>query len=525
MGVAQSVGFGTQTPDTSAIADFHASNKGVLIPRMMEAQRLAIQKPAKGLLVYQTNNDSGFYYNAGTDIAPRWLALASQLSAWGTRGNSGTDTAVNFLGTTDNMPLNLKVQNKEVGYIDANRLLYFIGERAGLAGRRNSALGNSVAIGHNALIANNAGRNTAVGNGAMTGIFDNSLAQQYNSAFGDLALARNTSGIQNTGIGAWAIRNNSSGSNNSALGDRALNLNTIGNNNVAIGGQANAKSIASNGNVAVGYLSLFELIDSVGNFNVAVGMEAAESLRRGEFNTAIGAYADFNSPFSGFRRINATALGARAFADCNNCIVIGSINNVNGATANAMVGIGTTQPNFPLEVRSPDVFATIANFRNAAGGFGQIFVTTEGGVTVDLGASQNTGYAGTNNAGNFVLRTNAVNRLFISDPSGHIGIGNEAPTERLDVSGNLNVRGSIKTLYSGSVVTPPLSIDILNLDLTIPELPEGWNFANTGITITNVDGGVGIIRQAKLTSRTNIRVNYQSLQTGEVRFNYVLFKL
>ena len=53
-------------PDTSAMLDVSTTEKGLLIPRMTEAQRTAIALPAKGLLVYQNDGTEGFYYFDGS---------------------------------------------------------------------------------------------------------------------------------------------------------------------------------------------------------------------------------------------------------------------------------------------------------------------------------------------------------------------------------------------------------------------------------------------------------------------------
>lgn len=54
--------------------------QGVLAPRMTAAQRSpGIANPATGLLVYQTDGASGFYYNSGTPAAPNWVKLNSDL--------------------------------------------------------------------------------------------------------------------------------------------------------------------------------------------------------------------------------------------------------------------------------------------------------------------------------------------------------------------------------------------------------------------------------------------------------------
>ena len=52
-------------PDPSAMLDIKSTNKGLLIPRLDSAQRVAIAGPASGLLVYQTNGVDGFYFFNG----------------------------------------------------------------------------------------------------------------------------------------------------------------------------------------------------------------------------------------------------------------------------------------------------------------------------------------------------------------------------------------------------------------------------------------------------------------------------
>lgn len=66
------------TADASAILDVKSTAKGLLVPRVTATQRAAIATPATGLVVYQTDGTTGFYYNAGTSGAPSWkLLLAS----------------------------------------------------------------------------------------------------------------------------------------------------------------------------------------------------------------------------------------------------------------------------------------------------------------------------------------------------------------------------------------------------------------------------------------------------------------
>lgn len=60
-------------PDSTAMLDINSTTKGLLIPRMTAGQRSAINTPATGLLVYQTDGDPGFYYFNGTN----WFLLVT----------------------------------------------------------------------------------------------------------------------------------------------------------------------------------------------------------------------------------------------------------------------------------------------------------------------------------------------------------------------------------------------------------------------------------------------------------------
>ena len=55
------VGIGTTTPNASAALDITSNTKGLLIPRMTNAQRQAISNPAAGLQVFVTDFDGGSF--------------------------------------------------------------------------------------------------------------------------------------------------------------------------------------------------------------------------------------------------------------------------------------------------------------------------------------------------------------------------------------------------------------------------------------------------------------------------------
>ncbi|HJW29653.1 MAG TPA: hypothetical protein VJ508_10505, partial [Saprospiraceae bacterium] len=60
-GVGGAMGVGTTTPAPSAQLDVSSTTKGLLMPRMTSAQRDAIQSPAEGLTVYNTETHSPWY--------------------------------------------------------------------------------------------------------------------------------------------------------------------------------------------------------------------------------------------------------------------------------------------------------------------------------------------------------------------------------------------------------------------------------------------------------------------------------
>lgn len=86
-------------PDASSILDVKSDSQGVLIPRMTETNRNNISTPANGLLIYQTDNTPGFYYNAGTSGSPSWTQLGGNSG-----GSAPTLSFSNFSGSVAVFP-------------------------------------------------------------------------------------------------------------------------------------------------------------------------------------------------------------------------------------------------------------------------------------------------------------------------------------------------------------------------------------------------------------------------------------
>jgi len=76
---------GTQ-PDPSAALDVVASDKGMLIPRLSTAQRLAIINPANGLMVFDTDVMCVFFYRAAT---LQWYDICDITGTPGPQGPQG----------------------------------------------------------------------------------------------------------------------------------------------------------------------------------------------------------------------------------------------------------------------------------------------------------------------------------------------------------------------------------------------------------------------------------------------------
>lgn|GEM_PF-2239080 len=74
-GTAQvSINTDNSSPDSSAMLEVKSVTKGMLLPRMTASQRTVINPAALGLLVYQTDSPSGFYYFDGTE----WIFLGTR---------------------------------------------------------------------------------------------------------------------------------------------------------------------------------------------------------------------------------------------------------------------------------------------------------------------------------------------------------------------------------------------------------------------------------------------------------------
>ena len=160
-------------------------------------------------------------------------------------------------------------------------------------------------IGGNRLLSTSAD-NLFVGVGAGAA----NTSGNFNAFGGGLAGTANTTGSNNSFFGLSSGVGNTNGFSNSFFGRSAGDTNTSGANNAFFGTYAGTSNLT------------------------------------GSFNSYFGAYAN---PGAG-NLANATAIGYRARVNQSNSLVLGSINGINGATADTNVGIGTTTPAERLHV-------------------------------------------------------------------------------------------------------------------------------------------------------------------------------
>ena len=191
-------------------------------------------------------------------------AAASGGSGWSLTGNFSTLDATNFIGTSDNIPFNIRQNNLKAGRIDVvlagNTFFGF------QAGNLNSGNNFNTAIGQYAMRFNTSG--------------------QHNTAVGHLAMTNNTTGVHNTSVGVSALENNGTGSRNSSLGWQA-NRYQGNSDNTAFGYRAAGVGFSNTAtqNTSMGSSAL---LNNEGNNNVAVGFQAASNISTGQSNTIIG---------------------------------------------------------------------------------------------------------------------------------------------------------------------------------------------------------------------------------------------
>lgn len=434
----------------------------------------------------------------GTGI---WGSVPTKTS-WSLLGNDSTLDGTNFIGTTDNIPFNIRVNNQKAGKIDHILFNTFWGYRAGdtiTTGNYNTAMGSdalssntegikNTGNGYNSLYSNTTGNwNTANGGNAL---YSNTTASRnsaigyaalysnttggYNTASGFYALYTNTTGVENTANGAYSLRYNTTGSYNTTNGIQALETNTTGTSNTATGAYALNANDTGKYNTANGALALYS--NTFGNFNTATGMQSLSSNITGYQNTASGS----NSLFSNTTGFYNTANGEQALYSNNT----GTHNTATGMQAlyantsgvqNTANGMNALRFNTTGDYNSADglqaLYSNITGIKNTANGAYSLYLNTIGSNNTANGfQALYSNVAGSNataigiNAMQYANNTTSAyvnNNVAVgfealrgsSTPAINTGIYNTAigyQTLKFNASGNQNVATGYQALYSNT---------------------------------------------------------------------------
>ncbi|OAD92640.1 hypothetical protein A7A78_01655 [Aequorivita soesokkakensis] len=333
----------------------------------------------------------------------------------------------------------------------------------------NTTGGNNAAFGAGSLSSNTSGStNTAFGANALSNntigvenvgigaaaLFNNTTAN-FNVAVGRSALSSNLDGIGNTALGKSALTSNTSGSSNVALGINAVNSNTTGSSNIGIGPLSLDDNTSGSLNIAIGSNSLTNNISGLNN--VGIGTASLGTNTTGSNNIGIGNNSDVGSD----ALTNATAIGNNAFVEASNSLVLGSINGVNGSTANVNVGIGTTTPLSKLNVvanegtsgASYNTDAILTIDRKGDDAYIGLYTDDDQASALLFGNSLHSSHGGiyynTSNTFDMRFRTNGNITRMTLDNTGNLGVGTLAPNRKLEISNSGNVFARI-TSTSGN---------------------------------------------------------------------------
>ena len=436
------VGINTITPNaqldiraTSATAP--SNTDGLLIPKIDVFPTTNPTAAQQGMLVYLTTtvgtNTPGFYY--WDNPTTSWVGIGGSATGnnWTLAGNT-VNATTDFMGSTNDADVIFKRNNVRAGRIGIENTSFGVDAlNPASTGSRNTATGVSslssnttgygnAASGTYSLYSNTTGfYNTATGVSSLS----SNTTGDNNTASGSRSLFSNTTGNNNTASGSNSLFSNTTGSHNAASGRFTLYANTTGNGNTASGSNSLTNNTTGNQNTASGNHSLS--LNTTGIQNTASGVFSLYSNTTGNQNTGIG----YNTQTGSATNVltNTTAIGANASANTSNSLVLGSINGVNGATASANVGIGTTAPNAALEVKAvnpaaptnteglliPRVSAFPATNPTAAQHGMQVFLTTAVGTQQpgfyywDNPTTSWVGIGGSASGNNWALAGNTVN--------------------------------------------------------------------------------------------------------------------
>lgn len=475
---AQNVGIGTSTPNANAALEIKSNTKGLLMPRLSTTARNNMTNVAKGMLVYDTTRAAFYNHDGG-----KWLPVSQ----------SNTDSLLRYTypGVAPrilSMPVN--------GYVLFKELYGTIYDNGGQAGNYASNSDGEVFL------------ETYFNDSAVL-IKVEVVEMNIESPYDSLEIYnendyKNKQLFTGNRTGTFFFRGDattlhfvfrSNGVNN--LSGFKINWSIITSNSQMdeplpqSGWYFNSAKIAARAGVNI---NNNWAADSLGKYSFAFGANAV----------AKGAHSFTFGSNSYSLNKNSIAIGEGNKLIDQSTVAIGANNEVNGYASRAIGNKNKVDGDFSTAIGNG------------------LIVTSDNSVVIGeynspkLGVSNRIFEIGNGTDDNTEFRSNALTIFY----NGNTGIGTVTPTTKLDVD------GGIRTKYSGTViksVTGTGSAALVNL--TIPALPDGWDFTNTLVMVSVADGVSGIIYQTKLTSTKNIQLYFGANDTGPTRFNYIVFKL
>jgi hypothetical protein len=475
------MGIGTTFPNSNALLELQNNGNplGLLLPRQDTGTFVAIGPAEAGLMVYNPGDNRVYTWNGSN-----WI---SSTSIWGNNGPNIYNLNAGSVGIGTNAPdpaYALDVSgNISIGGITAGQ---------GFGGGFNTVFG------FNALPIN-------TGN--------------TNAAFGQNAMAANTSGFDNAAFGTNAMIANDDGGGNTAIGTRALEGNVSGNNNIALGHIAGSANVDGFDNIFIGYFSNA----SAGNLNNAIAIGTGATVTAS--NRMVLGSPGTNIQFSGELRPNdnpgtagqvLTSAGPGAtptwntlssvsgsgiinrITYWNTASTIADASNLGWDNTNERLGIGWALPETPLHIHRAAALDVFAKFTNTVS-----FVGAGNGIEMGLTSGNEAIFR---NYENTPIRfyTNGLERVTL-EGGGFVGIGTTTPAITFHVEGSDNGVGPANsgTVATGSMrITDASSVPAFDFGIADDAFEGGWlqvhNPGNQSINyplLLNPNGGnVGIGR-------------------------------
>lgn len=308
---AQSFSINTDgsTAHNSAILDVKSSSKGMLIPRLSLAERIAVASPATGLMIYQTDNAPGFYFYDGA----AWISITSASNnLWIKNVNHIYNSNTSNVGIGINTPL------ARLHVADSAVLFSATGNIPGVPGGPPVSGAGRRMLWYPDKAAFRAGY-------ALTNYWDEANVGNYSVAMG--------AGVLASGVYSVAM-----GNDNLATG--------IG--STAIGAGAR---VTGDYGVGIGYKS-----SATGDYSVSLGESSTAS---GDKSVSIGSVLkskSFGGMVVGIFNDSSNAASATAINSLNRLFQIGNgtsntaRNNAITVLQNGNTGIGTVSPLARLHV-------------------------------------------------------------------------------------------------------------------------------------------------------------------------------